>query len=116
MMFETKIRGTILGVDVCRFRESLLPRFDAMGHQRSFWIPLPFGRTLWLNAYSWGLFRHVEVEPLITRPVECARCGEEFETCTERTMHVIRKRCPEIETEEDVDVVDTLHSAEEIFR
>ena len=48
--------------------------------------------------------------------IECSQCGRVFEGLTERTMHVIRKRCPEIESDDDVDRADSLHTLDEIAR
>ena len=47
---------------------------------------------------------------------ECVRCGEVFETATGRTMHVIRARCPEIDSDGDVESADTAHALDEVFR
>lgn len=52
----------------------------------------------------------------MTDEIQCIRCGEEFDSYTQRTMHIIRKRCPEVETEEDVDSADTIHGMEEIVQ
>lgn len=49
-----------------------------------------------------------------TDDIECVRCGETFGTNTERTMHVIRQRCPEINSEEDAESADTVHIMSEL--
>lgn len=98
------------------FRGSITPSVDANGHQRSVYIPLPFGKALQLYAYSWDHFDHAETDPLITGPIECARCGEEFESVSQRIMHVERKRCPDVDTQADVDALDSVHAMEDAFR
>lgn len=50
------------------------------------------------------------------RDHQCVRCGEEFDSMTARTMHVIRQRCPEIDSEEDVESADTAHAFEEMIQ
>lgn len=52
----------------------------------------------------------------MSQPIECVRCGEAFDSLTARTMHVIRRRCPEIDTEADADAADNVHAIEEVFR
>lgn len=49
----------------------------------------------------------------MTDNIECVRCGKEFDSMTARTMHVIRKRCPEINSEGDVESIDTAHAFHE---
>ena len=49
----------------------------------------------------------------MTETIECVRCGKEFESMTARTMHTIRKRCPEINSDEDVESADMAHGIDE---
>lgn len=46
--------------------------------------------------------------------IKCVRCGETFDSRTARTMHTIRKRCPEIETEADLEAADYLHGLSDV--
>lgn len=45
--------------------------------------------------------------------LECVRCGKTFDTASERTMHVIRQRCSEIESGVEADAVDDIHALQE---
>lgn len=46
----------------------------------------------------------------------CFACHVRFVTATDRTMHVIRQRCEEIDDESAVDKFEQLHAMDEIAR
>ena len=45
----------------------------------------------------------VEGLPDYNPEYECKACGDVFHSESERTTHVVRKRCPEVETEDDLE-------------
>lgn len=47
------------------------------------------------------------------RVIACRRCDEEFGTVNARTMHVVRQRCPEIDSETGVQSTEQVHALEE---